>query len=151
MQELVRGVREVRNRYQVDPKTPLNVFVRCNEAVTADFQALKPFIALLAGVGRLECGPNTAKPKQSATQVHPDFEAYVSLEGLIDVAAEIKRLEKQLGDKMKHLQGSRAKLENANFVDKAPPEVVQAQHDLVSDLQAQIKAIEEILKELRQT
>src|SRR5439155_15194009 len=147
--ELVRGVREVRNRYQVDAKTPLDVFVRCGDAVTADFQALKPFITLLAGVGRLECGPNTAKPKQSATQVHPDFEAYVSLEGLIDVAAEIKRLEKQLAEKTKHLQGSRAKLENANFVDKAPPEVVQAQRDLVADLQNQIKAIEDILKELR--
>jgi valyl-tRNA synthetase len=149
MQELVRGVREVRNRYQVDPRAPLDVFVRCGAAVTADFQALAPFITLLAGVGKLECGPNTAKPKQSATQVHPDFEAYVSLEGQIDVAAEIKRLEKQLAEKIKHLQSSRAKLENANFVGKAPAEVVQAQHDLVADLQAQIKAIEDILKELR--
>jgi valyl-tRNA synthetase len=150
MQELVRGVREVRNRYQVDPKTPLNVFVRCGEAVTADFLALKPFITLLAGVGQLECGPGIAKPKQAATQVQPDFEAYVSLEGLIDVAAEIKRLEKQLADKTKHLQSSRAKLGNANFVDKAPADVVQAQRDLVSDLQAQIKVIEDNLKELRQ-
>jgi len=151
MQELVRGVREVRNRYMVDPKTPLDVFVRCGAAVTADFEALRPFIVLLAGVGRLECGPNTAKPKQSATQVHPDFEAYVSLAGLIDVAAEIKRLEKQLAEKTKHLQGSRAKLENANFVDKAPADVVQAQRDLVADMQNQIKAIEDNLKELRQT
>jgi valyl-tRNA synthetase len=149
MQELVRGVREVRNRYQVDPKAPLDVFVRCGEAVTADFQALKPFITMLAGVGRLECGPNIAKPKQSATQVHPDFEAYVSLEGLIDVAAEIKRLEKQLAEKTKHLQSSRAKLENANFVGKAPAEVVQAQHDLVTDLQNQIKVIGDNLKDLR--
>ena len=151
MQELVRGVREVRNRYQVDPKTPLDVFVRCGDAVTGDFQALKPFITLLAGVGQLECGPDIAKPKQAATQVQPDFEAYVSLEGLIDAAVEIKRLEKQLADKTKHLQSSRAKLENANFVDKAPADVVQAQRDLVSDLQAQIKVIEDNLKELRQT
>jgi valyl-tRNA synthetase len=150
MQELVRGVREVRNRYQVDAKTPLDVMVRCGDAVTADFQALKPFITLLAGVGRLECGPNTAKPKQSATQVHPDFEAYVSLVGLIDVAAEIKRLEKQLAEKSKHLQGSKAKLENANFVGKAPADVVQAQQDLVKDLQSQIKVIEDNLKELRE-
>jgi valyl-tRNA synthetase len=100
-------------------------------------------------VGQLECGPDTVKPKQSATQVHPDFEAYVSLEGLIDVPAEIKRLEKQLADKTKHLQGSCAKLENANFVDKAPAEVVQAQRDLVADLQIQLKVIEQHLKELR--
>ena len=32
MQEVVRTVREVRNRYSVDPKTPLHVFVRCPEA-----------------------------------------------------------------------------------------------------------------------
>ena len=48
----------------------------------------------------------------------------------------------QLADKTKHLQGSRAKLENANFVDKAPAEVVQAQRDLVADLLAQLKVIE---------
>ena len=57
----------------------------------------------------------------------------------------------QHADKAKHLQGSRAKLENANFVDKAPADVVQAQRDLVSDLQSQIKVIEDNLKELRQT
>ncbi len=33
----------------------------------ADFQALPPFIVLLAGVGKLECGPDVTKPPQSAT------------------------------------------------------------------------------------
>ena len=32
----------------------------------ADFQALKTFITLLAGVGKLETGPTVAKPKQAA-------------------------------------------------------------------------------------
>ena len=72
-----------------------------------------------------------AKPPQSATHVHPDFEAYVSLAGLIDVAAETKRLEKQLAEKRKHLQATQAKLGNSSFVDKAPAEVVQQQRDLV--------------------
>jgi valyl-tRNA synthetase len=66
------------------------------------------------------------------------------------VPAEIKRLEKQLGEKVKHLQGTRAKLENAGFVDRAPPEVVQQQRDLVTDLQSQIKIIEDNLRDLRQ-
>src|SRR5205807_3365411 len=67
MQELVGVVREVRNRYQLDARTPLDVSVRCSESVANDFRALTPFIASLAGVGRLECGPATAKPRQSAT------------------------------------------------------------------------------------
>ena len=39
---------------------------------------------------------------------------------------------------------------NASFVGKAPAEVVQQQHDLVTDLQNQIKAIEESLRDLRE-
>jgi valyl-tRNA synthetase len=72
----------------------------------------------------------------------------VSLEGLIDVDAEKKRLEKQREDKLKHLQATRAKLANSNFVDRAPADVVQQQRDLVTDLQDQIKAIEDNLRDL---
>jgi valyl-tRNA synthetase len=149
MQELVRVVREVRNRYGVDTRTPLDVRVKCVRAIADDFQALAPFITLLAGVGQLECGPDTTKPKQAATHVHPEFESYVSLAGLIDAAAEVKRLEKQRAEKLKHLQAARAKLENANFIGKAPADIVQQQRDLVADLQNQIKAIEDNLHELR--
>jgi valyl-tRNA synthetase len=149
MQELVRAVREVRNRYMVDPKTGLEVFVRSSESVAGDSKALTPFITSLATVSRFECGPRVSKPPQSATYVHPDFEAYVSLRGLIDVDAEIERGEKQLAEKQKHLQSARAKLENPNFVGKAPPEVVQQQRDLVADLEKQIQVIEASLRELR--
>jgi valyl-tRNA synthetase len=74
----------------------------------------------------------------------------VSLRGLIDVDAEVKRLEKQLAEKRKHLQASQAKLQNANFTAKAPPEVVQQAREQVADLQNQIGVLEGNLRELRQ-
>jgi valyl-tRNA synthetase len=150
MQELVRVVREVRNRYQIDARTPLDVSVRCHAAVAADFRALEPFIRLLAGVGALTCGPNATKPRQAATHVHPEFEAFTSLHGLIDAEVETARLEKEREAKLKHLQAARGKLGNANFVDRAPAEVVQQQRDLVRDLQEQIQAVEANLRDLRQ-
>jgi valyl-tRNA synthetase len=149
MQDLVRGVREIRNRYMVDPKKPLDVFVRCGEKVAADFGQLRPFILQLAGVGKLEHGPDVVKPPQSAGYVHPDFEAYVSLRGLIDVAAEIKRLDKQLAEKRKHLQGTRAKLDNPKFVENAPREVVEQQRALVAELENQVGALEASLTDLQ--
>jgi valyl-tRNA synthetase len=150
MQDLVRAVREVRNRYMLDPKTHFDVFVRCNQAMAEDFRLLAPFISTLATVGRLECGPDVVKPSQAAGLVHPEFEAYVSLRGLIDVGEEIKRLEKQQAEKHKHLQSAQAKLNNESFVARAPAEVVQQQRDLVADLANQIKTIEDNLSELRQ-
>jgi valyl-tRNA synthetase len=150
MQDLVRAVREIRNRYiTIDAKTGLHVFVRSKDSVAGDLQSLSPFIQQLAGVKRLECGPAIRKPKQAAGFVHADFEAYVSLEGLIDVPSEIARLEKQLAEKKKHLQGIQLKLGNEAFVSKAPAEVVQQQRDMADDLENQIKTIQANLEDLK--
>jgi valyl-tRNA synthetase len=58
-------------------------------------------------------------------------------------------LEKQLADKRKHLQVAQAKLNNPNFRERAPAEVVEQQRELVTDLEKQIKVLEENLRELR--
>lgn len=149
MQELVRSVREVRNRYNIDPKTPLDAFVKCGDAIATDFRTLAPFIKQLAGVGTLECGPTVSKPAQAASHVTAEFEVYVSLKGLIDPAAETKRLEKQLADKRKALQNAEAKLANENFVKNAPPEIVQQLRDQIAELKKQIETIEQNIKDLQ--
>ncbi|MBI3824065.1 MAG: valine--tRNA ligase, partial [Planctomycetes bacterium] len=150
MQELVRSVREVRNRYNIEPRTPLDAFVRCDDAIANTFEMLTPFIKQLGGVGKLEYGKATTKPEQCASYITADFEVYVSLAGLIDPAAEITRAEKQLADKRKQLAGAEAKLKNENFVKNAPPEVVEQQRALIADLQKQIATIEQNIKDLQQ-
>lgn len=149
MQALIRATREIRNRYQVGPKEPMEIHVRCEANIADDFAALEPFIKTLAGVGAWQCGADVSKPKQSASHVHSDFELFVSLAGLIDIDAEVSRLEQQRESLEKVLANSRSRLENENFVSKAPPEKVQEARDRVADLEKQIEAIDENLSSLR--
>src|SRR5262249_1295231 len=125
------------------------VFVRCTPEIAADFRQLEPFINALAGVSRLECGPDVIKPRQAGSHVDPAFEMYVSLQGLIDVPKEIQRQEKRLAEKRKFLQGIQAKLANVNFVQNAPSEVVQQQREQAADLQNQILVLESNLRDLK--
>ncbi len=149
MQELVRFVREVRNRYQVEPKTPLQLSVKCAKPVADDLHALEPFVKQLGGVGVCTFGPDAPKPAQKASHVYADFEAFVSLEGLIDPVAEVARLEKQIAEKTKFLEATKAKLANEGFVARAPAEVVQQQRESVTELEGQIAAMKTNLAELR--
>jgi valyl-tRNA synthetase len=117
--------------------------------VAGDFRTLSAFIKQLGGIGKLKCGPDVTKPPQPASHVTPEFEVYVSLKGLIDPAAELKRLDKQLAEKKKALASAEAKLANENFVKNAPPEVVEQQRAMIADLKKQIAAIEGNMDDLR--
>lgn len=146
MQELVRGVREVRNTFKLKPSEPLRVVVRCAEPIAQQLRELAPFVTQLAGVAELRCGPDLPKPAQSAGIVRAEFEALVLLEGLIDLEEERKRLNKQLADKHKQLASIQAKLANDNFRKNAPAEVVQAQLEQQAEIERQIGLIEENLR-----
>ncbi len=147
MQEVIRGVRELRNRYSLD-KTPLTLAVKCSDAVAKGLQPLAPFITSLGGLSAFECGPTIAKPKQAGSIVTAEFEAYVPLAGLIDPAAEAKRLEKQIADIKKQLGGMTAKLGNESYVKNAPPEVVAETREKVAELEQQVRVLEGNLKGL---
>jgi valyl-tRNA synthetase len=149
MQELVRAVREIRNRYSVDPRTPLETHVRCSVDVAGELQPLGAFIRQLAGIGSLAIGPDVGKPAQPVSAVLADLEVAVSLAGLIDVPKEIERLKKQIAEKQKHLAGMRGKLANESFVARAPADVVQQQREQVTETEAQIRALESNLRDLQ--
>ena len=143
-------MREVRNRYQIDAKTPLDVIVRCSDAAARrlpDADAVhRDRWPAWAG---WSAARTTAKPQQSATHVHPEFESYRVAGGPDRRGRGDGPPGEAAGREVKHLQAARAKLGNGNFVDKAPAEVVQQQRDLVEDLQKQVQAIEENLRQLQ--
>ncbi len=148
MQELIRGVREVRNRYMLD-KTLLALSVMCSPEVAAELTALAPFVASLGGVRDFECGPAAVKPALAAGIVRPEFAAYVSLAGLIDPAAEATRTEKQIADIQKQVAGMAGKLANEAYVRGAPAEVVEETRAKVRELERQVETLRANLTDLR--
>ena len=93
MQELVRGVREVRNRYQVDDEDAAR---RVGEVLRrrggGGLQRARPrSSARWPGIGNARLRAERGEAEAGRRRiVRPEFEAYVSLAGLIDVAAEIE-------------------------------------------------------------
>jgi valyl-tRNA synthetase len=148
MQDLIKGVREIRNRYQLE-KPKLALSVKCSDAIAKELLPLKPFIVALGNLISFEIGPDAHKPPQAGSIVRPEYEAYIALAGLIDPAAEAKRLEKQIVDLKKQIAGMASKLGNESYVKNAPPEVVTDTREKVKELEGQVKVLETNLVELK--
>ncbi|MBW3662674.1 MAG: valine--tRNA ligase [Actinobacteria bacterium] len=148
LMDLVTELRRFRSQNAIAPS------VRFDASVTTDARALlEPLSSLassLAGVGSLtfvEGGPDD--DTGVARIVFGRGEAYVPLAGLIDVAAELERLRKELDKAESELERVEDKLANDAFVSKAPQDVVQAERDkrdnwqrVIGELQDQIAAYE---------
>ena len=74
-------------------------------------------------------GEKEKKPHKSATAVIKGLELFVPLAGLIDINKEIERLEKQIQDMNGRLSAVAQKLENKNFVKRAPENVINNERE----------------------
>ena len=89
-----------------------------------------------------------APPKSVRTIVRGTLAA-LPLEGIIDFVAEKSRLEKEI-DKLKgEAKKIAAKLDNADFVKRAPDEVVEENRERLAEAQAQCEKLEAALESLK--
>lgn len=70
---------------------------------------------------------------------------YVPLEGLVDPAMEIARVNKALQEAARDLGRSKQRLSSPGFLEKAPPEVVEKERSNYAQLEAKIRRLEERL------
>ncbi|MFP4226524.1 MAG: valine--tRNA ligase [Desulfobacterales bacterium] len=124
--EIITGIRNIRGEMNIAPSLNLSVLVQTDNA---DYQSLirgnQELIASLARLESLDAARAGEKPKATATAIVADMVISVYLEGVIDFAKESQRLEKEIGKLDKELQALSKKLENENFISKAPAEVIE--------------------------
>jgi valyl-tRNA synthetase len=105
--------------------------------------------ALIERLARLE-GVKTAKtpPKGMIRVVAGEATACLDVAGLIDLAAESARLTKEIAKHEADIEGIDRKLSNEQFMSKAPPEVVEEQHERKAAAEATRRKLAAALKQL---
>ena len=148
LQELVTAVRAVRARYSVAPKTRLAVAVKAPDAEAMVLSSMADDIRALAGVGELVIGADVGRPPHAAVSVAAGSEVYVSLEGIVDFAAERTRVTAELARAEDELARVDRKLANEGFLAKAAPEIVEKDRAKAAELAGTVAKLAAQLAEL---
>jgi valyl-tRNA synthetase len=148
---VLRAVRDIRARQGVAPKVPIKFSVRCEAAAAELLLPMEPYFAPMANAQATALGPEVTAPPLSAHIALAGMDVYVDLAELIDVPAEIARKKQDVEKLTGFIAAKEKKLTNANFVGRAPAEVVQKERDSLKDLQDQLAAAKEVLERLATT
>ncbi|MBS2032629.1 MAG: valine--tRNA ligase [Deltaproteobacteria bacterium] len=131
----IDGLRNIRGETGIPFAKKLRVIVHAADAsLRGHLQQRASYIKSLAGVEELTIAAGGDRPPAAATFVGAGMELFVPLAGLVDLADEQKRLEKQIQDLEADLAKLETKLSNPKFVERAPVDVVEKDRARVQEL-----------------
>ncbi|HEV8585071.1 MAG TPA: valine--tRNA ligase [Methylomirabilota bacterium] len=128
---VVTAIRAIRGEMRVPPGVTLAATVKAAGAHVALLRAHAPLVESLA---RAACtiDPQATRPPSSALGVVGATEIYVGLEGIVDLAAERQRLEKEIRRADETIAFGRAKLARPEFAERAPADIVEKEREKVA-------------------
>ena len=142
--DVIKAIRNRRSEMNVPPSKKAGVYIETEFADT--FKRGTQFIERLAFASHIEIEKSFDMP--SATQVITDgARVYIPTEDLVDFEKELERLNRELAVCEKDEAMISGKLNNENFVNRAPANVVAAEREkLAKLLERKQKVLESISK-----
>ena len=151
VKEAIVAIRAIRADYHLHPTAEIGVIIATErEELAALFREFEPVIKQLARVSSLEISKEMTRPKGAASAVLAGAELFVPLEGLVDVAVELKKLAREEEKVLKELSRVEKRLANENFLKKAPPEVVEKEKTRAEELKERLNRIQENIARLKE-
>ena len=152
VKEVILAIRNIRGENQIKPGVTIKVRLAPNDdKVQKVLQSNKAQIVRMARLETCDIGEAGSLSKCAVTPVRlPDasVDVIVPLEGLVDIAEEVKRIQKTIEKVQKDIGILTKKLSNEAFVKNASEELVQADRALLESLRAQNERLNESLTRL---
>jgi len=147
LMDIVRGIRNARTEYQVEPSRKFTALISPGSYQTL-LEQYSYIFSRLCNIPEIEILSGDEAPDEAASIVVNDVTAYLPLKGMIDIEAECSRLNKELEKLQGQLARTEGMLGNENFVKRARPDVVQKERDNQQELTSSITQIKDRLSEL---
>ena len=142
VKKVIVAVRNVRGEMNISPAKVLPIYLARGDAT--DKRRLdenRQFVSKLASLESITWLENSSEAPLCATALAGDLEILVPMAGVIDVAAELSRLDRDIGKITIEVNKLSGKLSNAKFADKAPAEVVEKERQKLEDLESSLSKL----------
>ncbi|EFH90534.1 valyl-tRNA synthetase [Ktedonobacter racemifer DSM 44963] len=129
LQEAITRIRDARNQMNVESARRIPVIMAAGEYVVM-LKEQSPLIQFLARTEEPQLHTILeSKIEQAMGLLAGSVEIYLPLAGMVDIAKELERIDKEIAQAQQECARLQGKLSNENFVAKAKPEVVAKERE----------------------
>jgi valyl-tRNA synthetase len=144
VKSVIVGVRNVRGEMNISPAKALPIYLARGDAEDKRrLEENRQFLSKLASLESITWLDDPAEAPLCATALAGDLEILVPMAGLIDVDAELARLDREIDKISMEVKKLSGKLSNAKFVDNAPAEVVAKERQKLEEFEGSVSQLQE--------
>jgi len=144
VKNVIVGVRNVRGEMNISPAKALPIYMARGDAEDKRrLEENRQFLSKLASLESITWLDDPAQAPLCATALAGDLEILVPMAGLIDVDAELARLDREIDKISIEVKKLSGKLSNAKFVDNAPAEVVAKERKKLEEFEGSVSQLQE--------
>ena len=148
LMSVIKSIRNLRKEMNVPYGKKTTIYIQTEDKMLIDiFEKSRDIICKLAYAKNIEIANNFELSK-SVSAVNDFVKIYIPVDELVDVKAEISRLNKELEVTEKQFSQAMARLNNENFVSKAPQKVIDGARESAEKLKNKISKLKESIEEL---
>lgn len=148
--EVIRAVRNVRSEVNTPLSKPVPMFIKTGTQAVADLlNENQAYITRFCNPSELVIATDVSVDTEAMSAVISGAEIMMPLSGLINIADEVKRLEKEAAKLLGEVKRVEGKLSNEGFVAKAPANVIESEKQKGEDYKQQLQAVEKRIEELK--
>jgi valyl-tRNA synthetase len=149
--DVITSVRNIRGEMQIPPSKKLQLLISVSDGLSKKIiESGKNYIIIMANLEGLNVDINLVEPKGVATGVIGSTKIFVPVAGIVDIAAEKSRLEKELARVEKDLQQSSKKLANRDFLERAAANIIKKEEEKLKEFQERHVALGIAMKKLHE-
>lgn len=148
--ETIRTIRNLRAEASIKPKQPIKVILQSESDLERQIlTAGQTYLQDLARVESLSITPTVeGEVTQTIIGVVGTVQVLLPLSGVVDVEILKAKLNKDLKKAEAEIRSCSGRLNNANFVEQAPPAVVQGARDTLAEAEKQAEILRNRLERL---
>lgn len=131
---VIDAIRKIRGEINIQPSLRIKAFLKAE----GSRKLLEEYRQYIMELGRLEDLKFVDEEIRGevAVEVYGDTEIYIPIGGLIDVEKELVRIEKEIKKVDEELEKIFKKLNNRDFLEKAPAEVIEKNREVMEELRS---------------
>ena len=149
--ELIGLGRSMRSAFNIGPGQKASFVLRPETSAMAEFlEGERETLTRFLTAGSLEITEGFTPSGAMPCQVTPDAAIYLKLDGSVDIAAERKKVEKQLSEVTGYIATLEKKLGNESFTAHAPAEVVEKEKGKLAEAKEKAEKLNDLMNMLKE-